>query len=260
MPSFSAIDLAEIQQSSKISSWILSIISGVVTVLCRPGRGISQVEKSPRFNWPPSFWQWHVMVHVPLIFVSEWREFPLVPSLAGEKLGDSSRLHVVEITCVAWLSSFQPLWHCSPNVCLRSAWISFGALPCRKKNLMTANVSMLRIAWHCFLSASVTRKTCNLAHEQTPLSSDTINSVLRHREVGRAKDLTSIPSYFSSHTSKFVPLMWKSKKIFVFVLSLDSLGFRRENFQHWHFKSLELRNLNPSMLLWWHLDFNVGVC
>jgi len=51
MPSCSAIDLAEIRLSPKISSWIWSIISGVVTVLCRPGRGASQVEKSPRLNW-----------------------------------------------------------------------------------------------------------------------------------------------------------------------------------------------------------------
>ena len=47
MPSCSATDFAEIRRSSKISSWILSIISGVVTVLGRPGRGASQVEKSP---------------------------------------------------------------------------------------------------------------------------------------------------------------------------------------------------------------------
>ena len=33
-----------------------------------------------------------------------------------------------------------------------------------------------------------------LAHEQTPLSNDTIDSVLRHREVGRAKDLSAPPS------------------------------------------------------------------
>ena len=51
MPSCWAIDLDEIRQSSKISSWICSIISGVFTVLCRPGRGTSQVEKSPRLNW-----------------------------------------------------------------------------------------------------------------------------------------------------------------------------------------------------------------
>jgi len=51
MPNSSAIDLVEIQWSSKVSSWIWSIISKVVTVLGRPGRGALQVEKSPRLNW-----------------------------------------------------------------------------------------------------------------------------------------------------------------------------------------------------------------
>ena len=55
MLSCSAIDLAEIGRSSKIISWIWSIISGMVTVLCRPGRGASQVEKSPRLNWATQF-------------------------------------------------------------------------------------------------------------------------------------------------------------------------------------------------------------
>jgi len=46
------------------------------------------------------------------------------------------------------------------NVSVRMAWISFGALPCRKKNLMTARVSMLlnsraSLTWFraCFLLA-----------------------------------------------------------------------------------------------------------
>jgi len=55
MLSCSAIDLAEIRRSSKISSWIWSIISGVVTVLGCPGRGASQVEKSPRSNRATQF-------------------------------------------------------------------------------------------------------------------------------------------------------------------------------------------------------------
>ena len=55
MPSCSAIDLAVIRQSSKISSWIWSIISGVFTVLCRPGRGATQVEISPCLNWVTQF-------------------------------------------------------------------------------------------------------------------------------------------------------------------------------------------------------------
>ena len=55
MPICSHIDLAEIQQSLKISSWIWSVISGVVTVLGHPGQGTSQMEKSPRLNWATQF-------------------------------------------------------------------------------------------------------------------------------------------------------------------------------------------------------------
>jgi len=41
------------------------------------------------------------MVHVPLTFLSEWREFPSAPCLAGgKKLDDSSRIDV-EIVRVA---------------------------------------------------------------------------------------------------------------------------------------------------------------
>ena len=55
MPSCSAIDLAEILRSSKISSWIWSIIAWVVTVLGLPGRGAPQMEKSPCLNWATQF-------------------------------------------------------------------------------------------------------------------------------------------------------------------------------------------------------------
>ena len=48
MPSCSVVNLAEIRRAFQISSWIWSIISEVVTVLGRPGRGASQVEKSSR--------------------------------------------------------------------------------------------------------------------------------------------------------------------------------------------------------------------
>jgi hypothetical protein len=49
------------------------------------------------------------MVHVPVMFLSEWREFPLAPCLAGTNFDDSSRLDVVEIARVACQASFQPL-------------------------------------------------------------------------------------------------------------------------------------------------------
>ena len=114
MSSCSDIDLAEIRRSSKISSWIWSIISGVVTVLGRPGRGASHVEKSPRLNWATQF---------------------LTVAHDGA---------------------------CSCNVSVRMSWISFGALPCRKKKTCWQLGS--RCCWNrarrltCFLSASVTRK------------------------------------------------------------------------------------------------------
>ena len=50
MLSCSAIDLAKIRRSSKISSWIWSIISDVVTAFDRPVRGASQVEKITTFK------------------------------------------------------------------------------------------------------------------------------------------------------------------------------------------------------------------
>jgi len=50
-----------------------------------------------------------MMVHVPLMFLSEWREFPSAPCLAGKKLDESSRLDVVEIARVARHASFQSL-------------------------------------------------------------------------------------------------------------------------------------------------------
>jgi len=113
IPSCSAIYLAEIRRSSKITSWIWSIISWVATVLGHPGRGASQVEKSPRLN---------------------------------------SATHFLT---VAYYGA------CSPNVPVRMAWISFGALPCRKK---TCWQLASWCCWNrarrltCFLSASVTRR------------------------------------------------------------------------------------------------------
>jgi len=106
----SAIDLAEIRQFSKISSWIWSIISGVVTVLGRPGRGASQVEKSPRLNWATQFltvaydgaYSSNVSVR------TAWISFSAFPC-RKKKWWDSSRHHVVEIGRVAWHASFQPL-------------------------------------------------------------------------------------------------------------------------------------------------------
>ena len=110
MPICTAIDLAEIRRSSKISSWIWSIISGVVTVLGLPGRGASQVEKSRRLNWATQ------VLAVPYDGICSpnvsvrmvWISFGALPC-RGKELDNSSRLDVVEIARVAWHASFQPL-------------------------------------------------------------------------------------------------------------------------------------------------------
>ena len=87
MPSCSAIDLAEIQLCSKISSWIWSIISGVVTVLRRPGRGASQVEKPPRLNWATQFLTVAYDGGCPrnVSIRKAWISFGALPYLAGKK-------------------------------------------------------------------------------------------------------------------------------------------------------------------------------
>jgi len=75
------------------------------------------------------------------------------------------------------------------------AWISFGAWPCRKKKLnYRSRLDVVEIARRlkCFLSASVTSKDFSSAHEK-PLFQRHIDSVLRHQEVDRAKDLWTPP-------------------------------------------------------------------
>ena len=123
MPSCSAIEVAEIRRSSKIRLWFGSIISGVVTVLGRLGRGASQMEKSPRLNWTTQF-----------------------------------------LTVAHDVAYY-------PNVSVTIAWISFGALPCRKKKLMTARVSMLlkSRASPYMLPFSLCNKRLGIRHMKRPL-------------------------------------------------------------------------------------------
>ena len=99
MLSCSAIDLAEIQRSSKINSWIWSIISGMVTVWVIQDEAHHRWKNHHVLTGPPSFWRWHTMVHVPLIFQNGMNFLPLLA--LQKKKNDSSRLHVVEIAFVA---------------------------------------------------------------------------------------------------------------------------------------------------------------
>ena len=134
MPSCSAIELAEFRLYSKISSWIWSVISGMVTVLGYPVRGASQVEKSPHLNWATQF---------------------LTVAYSGAS---------------------------SPNVSVRMVWISFGTLPCKKKNLMTAYVSTLLKS--CVSSDVLPFSLCNK-----------IRLAIRHMNIPLFPTILSILSY-----------------------------------------------------------------
>jgi len=109
-------------------------------------------------------------------------------------------LQVEESPRINWATQFLTVAYdgaCSPNVSVRMVWIFFWryALQEKKTWWQLASRCCLNLARRltCFLSASVARKDFNSAHEQTPLSNDTIDSVLRLRKVGRAKDLSAAP-------------------------------------------------------------------
>ena len=151
MPSCSAIDLAKFRQSSKNSSWIWSIISGVVT-----------------------FWVVQHGAH------HRWKNH-----------------HVTQFLTVAYDGEF------SHNVYIRMAWISFGALPCRKKKPWWQFAS--RCCWNrarcptCFLSASVTREDLQFNTWTDPSFQWHYRFLPMTWEVGRAKDLSAPPRIFKGH-------------------------------------------------------------
>jgi len=111
MPSCSGIDLAKIRWSSKISSWIWSIISGVVTVSGHQEQGISQVENSPSLNLATQFLTvtYDGACSPNVSTTMAWISFGAWPCRGGDTLDDSSCLDVVEIARIAWHASFQPL-------------------------------------------------------------------------------------------------------------------------------------------------------
>jgi hypothetical protein len=87
----------------------------------------------------------------------------------------------------------------SPNICQNG--VNFlRRLALQEKNLIT-RVSMLlkSRASPDMLSFSL----CNKRHEQTPLSNNTIDYVLGHREVSPAKDLSVPPRMVSNQTKNY---------------------------------------------------------
>ena len=104
MPSCSAIDLSEIRLSV-FQDYLVNLINNLRGVHCFGSSRTWRITDGKITTFKlghPVFLRWHMMVHVSLMFLSEWREFPSASCLAGkETLDDSSRLDVVEIARVA---------------------------------------------------------------------------------------------------------------------------------------------------------------
>jgi len=150
MPSCSVIDLAKIRRSSKISSWIWSIISGVVTVLGRPGRGTSQVQKSPCLNWATQFLTVAYDGACFLMFLSEWREFPSAPCLAEKKRA-------------WWQLVSRCCWNCSHCLtCFLSASVT-------RKDLQSSTWTDLSFQRHYWFRPTTSRSRLGQGLISTPL-------------------------------------------------------------------------------------------
>ena len=122
----------------------------------------------------------------------------MVDSTHSCEMLSCSAIDLAEIWPFNWATEFLTVAYdgaCSPNVSVGMAWISFSPLPCRKKNLI-ARVSML-LKLHTspdMLPFSLcNKKRLVIRHMNRPLSNDTIDSSLRHREMGRAKDFSAPP-------------------------------------------------------------------
>ena len=108
------------------------------------------------------------------------------------------------------------------NVSVRMAWISFGALPCRKRNLMAARVAMLlisRASLTCF-------RACFLP--------------------GRAKDLLA-PRYIRNINSIYKKCEGRDSSVSIKTCyGLDGLGI--ESRWGWDFPYLSRTALGPTQL------------
>jgi hypothetical protein len=74
--------------------------------------------------------------------------------------------------------------------------ISFSALPYKKTWWQLTSQCWWNCVRHltCFLSSLCTKKRLSIWHMNRPLSNNTTDSALRHREVGWTKDLSAPPN------------------------------------------------------------------
>ena len=84
---------AEIVGSNPTGAWMFAwcecyVLSGrglCDELITRPEESYRLWKNHHILTGPPVFWRCHTMAHVPLIFLSEWREFPSALCLAGKK-------------------------------------------------------------------------------------------------------------------------------------------------------------------------------
>ena len=135
------------------------------------------------FNRNPRSWIWSIISGVVTVLDS--------PGRGASQMEKSSRLN--------WTTRFLTVAYdgaCSPDVSFRMAWISFGALACREKKLMTARVSKSlksRFAWHVPFLASVTRKDLQFDTWTDPSFQRQYRFRPMTWEVDRATDLEARP-------------------------------------------------------------------
>ena len=134
------------------------------------------------------------------------------------------------------------------------AWISFSALPCRKKIVGSSRldvVEITRVAWHASFQPLLTRKYLQFGTLTDLYFQRHYRSVLWHRELGRAKDLSV------ALVDLFLHFLWRNNSLWV----RKSLSMKLQHHTH-----LGTRNLirlfwisdqpNPETSTWQRKDIH----
>jgi hypothetical protein len=97
-------------------------------------------------------------------------------------------------------------------------------LPCRKKTIDDSSrlhVGEIARVMSYFLPFSFcNKKRPAIRHMKTPLSNDTIDSALRHREVSRAKDLSAPPPILCGISCRYIKFTETLSLLYTAKLSL----------------------------------------
>ena len=141
---------------------------------------------------------------------------------------------------------------CFPYVSVR--WHEFPSASClvgKKKNLDSTRLDVVeipRVNWHASFKPLLQKKACNSAHEQTLLSYNAIDSVLRHTVVCRTKDFSAAPCTY--HEKLRDVCVWILHCVVVVAISVgcrQSVFNRIEYVTGWAFKAtIHIRHLEQA--------------